>query len=192
MSKKEELLYKIIPLQRGRKIKANQLQELLTLISELEQQNPYPKPTTVPAVLGGNWEMLFTTSKSILGFENLPFTTLGGIYQYIDPDCSKVYNIAELQSLPWLSSVVSVVADITIVSEQRIGVKFTRSVIGFQTLLQYENPLQMIEKLSKGDKLTALDTSIQSRRDAWVDITYLDENLRITRGNEGNIFILRK
>lgn len=192
MNKKEELLYKIIPLQRGRKVKPNQLQALLALITELEKESPYPKPTTVLEVLGGNWEMLFTTSKSILGFDNLPLTTLGGIYQYIDPLGAKVYNIAELESLPWLSSVVSVVADITILSDQRIGVKFTRSVIGFQSWLKYQNAQQMIEQLAQGTKLNALDNAIKGRRDAWVDVTYLDENLRITRGNEGNIFILGK
>jgi len=192
MSTKEELLYHLIPLQRGLKVSAQQLQAVLTLVHDLEEQNPHPQPTQAPDLLAGNWEMLFTTSKSILGFANLPLTTLGGIYQYIDPDRAKVYNIAELQSLPLLSSIVSVVADFTIVSERRISVKFTRSVIGLQTLLKYENPLQMIEQLANGTKLIALDTPIQSRRDAWVDITYLDHNLRITRGNEGNIFILRK
>jgi hypothetical protein len=26
----------------------------------------------------------------------------------------------------------------------------------------------------------------------WLEITYLDENLRISRGNEGNVFILER
>ncbi|PLS69424.1 MAG: fibrillin [Cyanobacteria bacterium M5B4] len=192
MSKKEELLTALTPLQRGLKVNQDQLQTVMAIITELEKLNPNTSPTTVPHILDGNWQMLFTTSKSILGFDRLPLTTLGGIYQYIDTDRGKVYNIAELQSLPLLSSVVSVVADLTIVSAQRVAVKFTRSVVGFQSLLQYKTPEQLIAQLSTGTRLFALDTPINGRTDAWVDITYLDENLRITRGNEGNVFVLKK
>ncbi|HAX76849.1 MAG TPA: fibrillin, partial [Cyanobacteria bacterium UBA11372] len=42
-------------------------------------------------------------------------------------------------------------------------------------------------------KFTALDFPIESREQrGWLDITYLDEDLRIGRGNEGSVFVLTK
>ena len=53
--------------------------------------------------------------------------------------------------------------------------------------------LSIIQEIEAGKKFTALDTKINSnRQQGWVDITYLDSDLRIGRGNEGSIFVLTK
>ena len=42
-------------------------------------------------------------------------------------------------------------------------------------------------------KFYPLDIGIENRdRQGWLEITYLDEDLRIGRGNEGSVFILAK
>jgi hypothetical protein len=41
--------------------------------------------------------------------------------------------------------------------------------------------------------LAALDVAIDtSNRDAWLDVTYLDGDLRIGRGNGGSLFVLTR
>lgn len=192
MSKKTELLNLLVPLDRGLKVTANVLEQVLLTVSALEKENPNPLPTSSPLLLQGNWRMLFTTSRSLLVFGRLPLSSLGGVYQYIDTDRQQVYNVAEIRSLPLFDSIVSVVADFTILSEKRIGVQFTRSIVGLQTLLGYQNVDRFIEQLQSGTRLVALDTPITRRGNSWVDVTYIDDDLRITRGNEGNIFILQR
>ncbi|MCS6960524.1 MAG: PAP/fibrillin family protein [Pseudanabaenaceae cyanobacterium SKYGB_i_bin29] len=192
MSKKTELLNLLVPLDRGLKVSTNALEQVLSIVSALEKENPNPTPTSDPQLLQGNWRMLFTTSRSLLVFGRLPLSSLGGVYQYIDTDRQQVYNVAEIRSLPLFDSIVSVVADFTILSEKRIGVQFTRSIVGLQTLLGYQNVDRFIEQLQSGTRLVALDTPITRRGNSWVDVTYIDDDLRITRGNEGNIFILQR
>jgi hypothetical protein len=44
-----------------------------------------------------------------------------------------------------------------------------------------------------GKKFLALDFGIENRdQRGWLDITYLDHDLRIGRGNEGSVFVLTK
>ncbi|NES67491.1 MAG: fibrillin, partial [Okeania sp. SIO2D1] len=47
--------------------------------------------------------------------------------------------------------------------------------------------------IESGKKFTAVDFNIQNREQkGWLDITYLDEDLRIGRGNQGNVFVLSR
>jgi hypothetical protein len=145
------------------------------------------------AALDGDWRLLFTTSASLLNLGKLPLSQLREIYQCIRVETSSVYNIAEIQSLPYLSSLVTVVAKFQPVSEQRVQVNFGRSIAGLQNLLGYQSPAAFIEKISSGQKLMAINFPINSNNpNSWLDITYLDENLRISRGNQGNVFVLTK
>ena len=51
----------------------------------------------------------------------------------------------------------------------------------------------MIEKIKFGKKFTAIDTKLDSRnQQGWLDITYLDADMRIGRGNEGSVYVLAK
>jgi hypothetical protein len=49
-----------------------------------------------------------------------------------------------------------------------------------------------IQKIESGQKFTAFDFPIQSEQQGWLDITYIDDDLRIGRGNEGSVFVLSK
>jgi PAP_fibrillin len=172
-------------------------QAILAAIAELEVRNPHPRPlTTAIDLLAGNWRLLYTSSKSLLGIDKVPLLQLGEIYQCIRPTTSAIYNIAEVSSIiPGLNGVVSIIATFTATSESRVNVQFNRSVIGLQKLLDYSDPDQLITAIENGQKFTAIDLPInrqEGREPAWLDITYLDEKLRIGRGNEGSVFVLTK
>ncbi len=171
-------------------------QAILAAITELESRNPHPRPlTTAVDLLAGNWRLLYTSSQSLLGIDRLPLLNLANIYQCIRPLTSSIYNIAEVSSLiPGTNSLVAIVADFTPVSESRVNVKFNRSLFGFQGLINYSEPDRFITAIENGQKFAAIDLKIgaQNKEPAWLEVTYLDDTLRIGRGNEGNVFVLTK
>lgn len=144
-------------------------------------------------MLDGNWRLVYTTSRALLNIDNLPLYKLGQIYQCIRIQTNSVYNIAEVYGLPLLESIVSVAAKFEPVSGRRINVKFQRSIVGLQRLLGYTSPETFIQQIEAGKKFTAIDVVLNSNeQQGWLDITYLDNNLRIGRGNEGSVFVLVK
>jgi PAP_fibrillin len=172
-------------------------QAILAAITELELLNPHPRPlTTAIDLLAGNWRLLYTSSASLLGIDRFPLVELSNIYQCIRPDPGTIYNIAEVNSLiPGLNGLVAVVAKFTPVNESRVNVEFNRSIFGLQSLMDYTDPDRFITAIENGQKFTAIDLPIdrQTTKDpAWLEVTYLDETLRIGRGNEGNVFVLTK
>jgi len=108
-------------------------------------------------------------------------------------ESQKIYNIAEINGLPFLEGVVSVVASFEAVSNNTIDVNFRRSIIGIQRMFGYVFPADLIKKIESGKKFLPMDFDItNSHQQGWLKITYLDEDLRIGRGNQGNLFILAK
>jgi PAP_fibrillin len=193
---KSRLLAAIAGKNRGILATATDRQAILAAITELETRNPHPRPlTSAVDLLAGNWRLLYTSSQSLLGIDRLPLLKLANIYQCIRPLTGSIYNIAEVTSLiPGTSGLVAIVADFTPVNESRVNVRFNRSLIGFQGLVNYSDPDRLIAAIENGQKFTAIDLKIdrQTKEPAWLEVTYLDDTLRIGRGNEGNVFVLTK
>ena len=193
MSKKAELLEAIAGKNRG--LLANEIDNVrvLSAIQQLEDTNPTPKPLEAKDLLQGDWRLLYTTSKGLLGIDRFPLFKLGQIYQCIRVSEAKVYNIAEIVGLPMLEGLVSVAATFEPVSERRINVIFERSIIGLQRFFSYNTPEKFIQQIESGKKFLPLDFKIdRGDQKGWLDVTYLDEDMRIGRGNEGNVFVLTK
>jgi hypothetical protein len=166
---------------------------ILAAAAQLEDRNPTPRPLEAPDKLDGNWRLLYTTSQGLLGLDRVPLLKLGQIYQYIRAQEARIYNIAEIYGLPLLEGIVSVGARFSPLSERRVQVKFERSVIGLQRLMGYRSPHQFVLEAEAGHRFSAIDFSIENRdQQGWLDITYLDDDLRIGRGNEGSLFVLTK
>jgi PAP_fibrillin len=194
---KAQLLAAIANKNRGILATTVDKQAILAAVTALELRNPHPRPlTTAIDLLAGDWRLLYTSSQSLLGIDRFPLVKLGTIYQCIRPITSAVYNIAEVSSLiPGLNGIVSIIATFTPTSESRVNVQFNRSVIGLQKLIDYSTPDRLITAIENGQKFTAIDLPInrrEGRSPAWLEVTYLDDTLRISRGNEGSIFVLTK
>ncbi|MEH1946152.1 MAG: PAP/fibrillin family protein [Nostoc sp.] len=193
MMGKAALMDAIAGTNRGLLATEEQKQAILAAIANLEDFNPTPRPVEASNLLDGNWRLLYTTSKALLNLDRLPLCKLGQIYQYIRVDTTSVYNIAEIYGLPYLEGLVSVAAKFEPVSGRRVQVKFERSIIGLQRLIEYNSPVTFIQQIEEGRKFPGIDVAIKSdRQQGWLDITYIDNDLRIGRGNEGSVFVLTK
>ncbi|NJM97311.1 MAG: fibrillin [Phormidesmis sp. RL_2_1] len=199
MLSKTDLRNAIAGKNRGISATNEDRQVIASIIARVEDLNPTPEPLSAPDLLAGDWRLLYTTSQELLGIDRFPLAQLGSIYQCIRLSQARIYNIAEIQSLPYCEGLVSVVASFKPASEnaeRRVNVQFTRGVVGFQRLLSYQSPAQYIEKLEATEKINAFqgfDFSINSeQQQGWLEITYLDKDMRIGRGNQGSLFVLTK
>ncbi len=193
MMGKAALMDAIAGTNRGLLATQAQKQAILAAIANLEDFNPTPRPVEAGNLLDGNWRLLYTTSKALLNLDRLPFCKLGQIYQCIRVETTSVYNIAEIYGLPYLEGLVSIAAKFEPVSGRRVQVKFERSIIGLQRLIEYNSPVTFIQQIEAGRKFPAIDIAVNSdNQQGWLDITYIDNDLRIGRGNEGSVFVLSK
>lgn len=164
--------------------------------SQLEEAMPAVNPLDAAGPLAGIWQLLYTTSRELLGIDRFPLYKLGQIYQCINLSEQRVYNIAEITGPPLLEGLVSVAARFEAASDKRVTVGFERGVFGLQRLLGYETPHQWLQKLQAEAKLPlwqGIDFQInRDRQSGWLEVTYLDDDLRIGRGNQGSLFVLKK
>jgi hypothetical protein len=192
-TRKANLLNAITPVNRGLNMTEDQRKAIFSAVAYLEELNPTPAPTQSPELLDGNWLLLFTTSQELLGIDRFPLYKLGNIYQCLRVAEGKIFNVAEIKGLPLLGGLVSVCANFSVVNKKRVKVNFERLVAGSQTLVGYQNINSFIDTLRSPKKLLAIDFQIKREdQKGWLETTYLDQDLRIGRGNEGNLFVLRK
>lgn len=192
-TRKANLINAIAPVNRGLQMSENQRKMIFSAVAYLEELNPTPAPTQSPELLDGNWLLLFTTSQELLGIDRFPLYKLGNIYQCLRVSEGKIFNVAEIKGLPLLSGLISVCANFTVVSDKQVKVNFERLVAGSQTLIGYQDVNSFIDTLRSPKKLLAIDFQIKREdQKGWLETTYLDQDLRIGRGNEGNLFVLKR
>ena len=129
---------------------------------ELERQNP--TKNVLGEELSARWKLLYTTSDSILGSNRPAFLRPNGtIYQSINAGSLKARN---QETWPFFNAVE---AELIPMNKRKVMVQFKKFFIGgFIPVTAPES--------AKGE----------------LEITYLDEDLRISRGNKGNLFILSR
>ncbi|MEN9219241.1 MAG: PAP/fibrillin family protein [Thermostichales cyanobacterium SZTDM-1c_bins_54] len=192
---KSALLAAIAPTQRGEQATPEQQQHILALVAALEATNPTPAPTATPELLNGNWRTLYTTSRDLLGLSGLPGIRAGEIYQCIVAERQQVFNIAEIASpLPLTQGIIAIRARFQGVSPRRVTVVFEQLLLGWTWLINYRIETFVPLLIQRPQQIPALKIPIRqpSGRPSWLDITYLDADLRIGRGSQGSLFILEK
>ncbi|KAK6945587.1 Plastid lipid-associated protein/fibrillin conserved domain [Dillenia turbinata] len=161
-SLKEELFEAIAPLDRGADAFPQDQDRVDQIAKKLEALTKIKEPLK-SNLLNGKWELIYTTSQSILQTQRPKFLRPNGkIYQAINVDTLRAQN---LETWPFFNQAT---ANLVPLNSRRVAVKFDLFKIG--GLLPIKSPGS-----GRGQ----------------LEITYLDEELRISRGNRGNLFILK-
>ncbi|KAG0482785.1 hypothetical protein HPP92_010869 [Vanilla planifolia] len=159
---KQELFEAIASLDRGAETSPEDQERVEQIARELEAINPVKEPLKSD-FLNGKWELLYTTSKSILQPQRPKFLRpFGKIYQAINADTLRAQN---METWPFFNQVT---ANLVPINSKRVAVKFDTFKIG--GLLPFKAPGS-----GRGE----------------LEITYLDEEIRISRGDKGNLFVLK-
>lgn len=158
---KEELLEAIAPLERGAEASLEDQQRVDQIARKVEAVNPTKEPLK-STLLNGKWELIYTTSKSILQTQRPKFLRSITNYQGINVDTLRAQN---METWPFFNQVT---ADLTPLNSRKVAVKFDFFKIA--GLIPIKAPAR-----ARGE----------------LEITYLDEELRISRGDKGNLFILK-
>lgn len=209
-SLKKELFRIAAGLNRGINARENERARVLELVSGLEASvGPLFSPCAAgqdgqAPVADGEWRLLFTTALDVLIVGTTPFAEVGQVYQniYLSEGEPSVVNVIELQ--PKLAAVLNplvgssmtrlrVTAGASVENAQRIRIAFARvevepvSLLGNQ-LSWLPDPLKQVGV----DFTTSLrgDGGDPTRSAGYFDTTFCDEDLRISRSNNNDVFVL--
>lgn len=162
---KLELLDLAAETERGLIATPEQQDQIRKKFEWLERLNPTVKPLKSDKI-NGVWDLRYTTSGSILGKgDGLP--RIGPIKQMIDTTNLAAYN-SEVVNLFGINVPRKVTAQLMPRNDKLTNVQFKRFSIG---PVGFDAPERFTGSL---------------------DVTYLDDEFRLTRGDKGNIFILTK
>ncbi|XP_031485582.1 fibrillin protein 5 homolog [Nymphaea colorata] len=159
--------------------------EIEGLVKSLESCNPNPEPTGDLEKVSGCWKLIYSTI-SILGTKRTKlglrdFVSLEDFFQTIHIDEGKALNTVNFQvkGLKLLKGQLTVVANFKVTSPTRVEIEYQDSTIA---------PDQLLNLFKKNyDLLLAIFNP-----EGWLDITYVDEDMRIGRDDKGNLFVLER
>ncbi|XP_057803627.1 probable plastid-lipid-associated protein 4, chloroplastic isoform X1 [Salvia miltiorrhiza] len=158
---KQELLEAIEPLDRGAEATPQDQKLIDQIVRKLEAANPTKEPLKSD-LLNGKWELIYTTSQSILQTTRPKLLRSRRNFQAINADTLRAQN---MESAPFFNQVT---ADLTPLNAKKVAVKFDFFKIG--GLIPVKAPESAVGEL---------------------EITYLDQDLRVSRGDKGNLFVLK-
>ncbi|TXG60552.1 hypothetical protein EZV62_015125 [Acer yangbiense] len=190
--------------------------EIERLVELLESQNPTPDPTLNLDKVGGWWKLVYSTV-TILGSKRTKlglrdFITLGDFLQNIDLVKGKAVNVIKfnVRGLNLLNGQLTIEASFKIASKSvnarllfllflfKMNYKTLHEIeVSFLIFLQrviinYDTstitPDQLMNMFRKNyDLLLSIFNP-----EGWLEISYVDDTLRIGRDDKGNIFILER
>lgn len=167
--------------------------EIEQLAIDLENLNPHPQPLlNATALLEGAWQLQYSTAREIRSLDSLPLgLQIGKVYQVINIADKLFFNLAQVQHpLGLISGYVKVTAnfepaiDISNTADKRINVYFDKRYLAIEKIVGINTP--------KLNPFKVVVANNPQGRIATLDITYLDETLRIGRGGDESLFILNK
>lgn len=204
---------------RGLKATSETRAEIVELITQLEAKNPTAAPTEALPLLNGKWILAYTSFAGLfplLSRGTLPLVKVEEISQTIDSENFTVQNSVQFAG-PLATTSISTNAKFEVRSPKRVQIKFEEGIIGTPQLTDSIVLPENVEFFGQKIDLTpfkSLITSFQdsassvaktissrpplkfsissSRAESWLLTTYLDEELRISRGDGGSVFVLIK
>ncbi|KAJ0239995.1 plastid-lipid-associated protein 3 [Hirschfeldia incana] len=192
--------------------------EVLEIVNQLEALNPTQAPVENPELLDGNWVLLYTAFSELLPLlaaGSTPLLKVKSITQSIDTKSLSIDNSTTLSS-PFADFSFSATASFEVRSPSRIEVSFKEGTlkppeiksnvdlpesvgvfgqeVNLSFLKQSLNPLQdvaaNISRAISGQPPLKLPFP-GNRGSSWLLTTYLDKDLRISRG-DGGLFVLAR
>ncbi|CAK9320886.1 unnamed protein product [Citrullus colocynthis] len=204
---------------RGLQASSETRAEIVELITQLEAKNPTPAPTEALSLLNGKWILAYTSFSGLyplMSRTTFPLVKVEEISQTIDSESFTVQNSVQFSG-PLATTSISTNAKFEVRSPQRVQIKFEEGVIGTPQLTDSLVIPENVEFLGQKIDLSPFNgiiTSIQdtasnvaktissqppikfsipnSKAESWLLTTYLDEDLRISRGDGGSVFVLIK
>ncbi len=175
-------------------IKPQKVREIETLTLALEKLTSFPRPLLYGGqLLDGSWLLQYSTAREIRSLRRLPLGFLvGKIYQIIDIETASFENKAWVEhSSGLLSGYVRVTATFepalegeNLLPNQKINVDFKQRFIGINKILGIKtsllDPIRVVEARNPQGRIPSLN------------ITYIDQIMRIGRGGDGSLFILTR
>lgn len=193
--------------------------EVVELITQLEARNPNPAPTEALTLLNGKWILAYTSFAGLfplLSSGTLPLVKVEEISQTIDSENLTVQNSVQFSG-PLATTSISTNAKFEVRSPKRVQIKFEEGIIATPKLTDSIELPENVELLGQKIDLTPFRGIISSVQDtassvaktissqpplkfsipnrnaeSWLLTTYLDDDLRISRGDAGSIFVLIK
>jgi PAP_fibrillin len=162
---KAELLKLSKETKRGIDASPDQEKRIKTAFERLEKLNPTRNPLKSPLV-NGDWSLEYTTAGYLVGKGDFP--RVGPIVQKIDTLSLTAENSEVVNYFGFLQVPRKVTAELSPQSNQLTNVQFKRFSLG---PIGFDAP-----ESAKGS----------------LDITYLDNDLRLSRGDKGNLFVLTR
>ncbi|MED6123962.1 prolyl aminopeptidase [Stylosanthes scabra] len=204
---------------RGLKASSDTRAEIVELIAQLEANNPTPAPTDALTLLNGKWILAYTSFAGLfplLSSGTLPLVKVEEISQTIDSENFTAQNSVCFAG-PLATTSISTNAKFEVRSPKRVQIKFDEGVIGTPQLTDSLVIPENVEFLGQKIDLTPFKGILNSIQDtassvartissqpplkfpisysnaqSWLLTTYLDEELRISRGDGGSVFVLIK
>ncbi|CAH9059158.1 unnamed protein product [Cuscuta europaea] len=216
---KKQLVDSFYGTNRGLAASSETRAEVVELIMQLEAKNPTPAPTEALPLLNGKWVLAYTSFVGLfplLSRGTLPLITVEEISQTIDSELFTFEN-SVVFSGPLATTSFSTNAKFEVRSPKRVQIKFEEGVIGTPQLIDSIEFPENVEFLGQKIDLTPFKGLVASLQDtassvvksissypplkfsiankyseSWLLTTYLDDELRISRGDGGSIFVLIK
>ena len=163
MKLEEQLLELLFSRQKTKKIEI--------IAKELELRSNFSFSSDIQK-LKGVWELRWSSSKAPF----LNYSPLVDNLQILDPLNLNGLNLIKPKAI---NSIIGtgIVAKLKSINEKKIGVTFTHAgILGPNIGIK---------------KIRAL-TKLNKEQNGWLEIIFLNKDLRICRGDKGTIFILRK
>jgi hypothetical protein len=169
-------------------------EQIETLARSLEAINPTTEPTNHPELIQGRWRLLYSTfgleretTLQRVSFGKLPNVGISvtGIFQEVYTDAQQYNNLIEFTLLSGINGITIVKGRYTIEDSKRLNIDFletsVKSVSNDLTDFSFRKALGV-------ENQSALESTLSFS--GWTDITYLDENFRLMRGNQKNLYVL--
>lgn len=215
---KKQLVDSFYGTDRGLKASSETRAEIVELITQLEAKNPTPAPTEALSLLNGKWILAYTSFPGVLTLLSrgtLPLVKVEEISQTIDSENFAVQNSVQFAG-PLASASVSTNAKFEVRSPKRVQIKFVEGIIGTpqptDSIVLPDNVELLGQKIDLSPFKSLIDSvqdtassvartissqpplkfNLSQNAESWLLTTFLDGELRISRGDGGSVFVFLK